>query len=496
MADVLRSGALLGHHFEVLEAHIPYRLQACIDLNLYGMDLIELSEFWFRKQVPERAERLVNGTWMGLSGGDCWVASNVRSDHLARDRAKLSHCMLEVDARVSNVVNARWMRRANTQGSPGPLVKSLAVLWEEEAARCGGTAPTLPPVLGNAETDAAQLGPSDEALRQRLADLVEGLEQLSDVQTCNVRPELSGLRMANELGLRQPEASASQPENPSQEAIVDLVDAKALVDALLIMENDDKNDWTVASQLEALEREERAEAENFFNDVASSQFGDDESVPVVEQAFADEIVPASEHDLDEVVVMLEEYSEQGSQALQTFSLAEKPPSARDLEEYVLPSRSRRAYYSNPRDVQPRLRISEYRPVASTASLPFSPGHGARLAQLADACPMAGEPLTFGGKKKGFPCRLSQWFTLKRYTLAVRPPSAQELLKSVNASGTPRASLGVSQVGTSVKPKWKVFVDLGGGFFFFLFSSWVLVEKRLEAKRCLGLKLPVLAKTCL
>lgn len=390
---MLRSGALLGQQFEILEAHIPYRLQASVDLNLYGMDLIELSEFWFRKEVPERAERLVNGVWMGLKG-DCWVASNVRSDHLVRDRAKMSHCMLEVDTRVSNVVNAKWMSSGASQSTPGPLVKSLAVLWEEEAARCGGVIPEIALSVGNAENDAAQLGPIDEALRERLADLIENDEQSTDVST--VPAELEMLPKANELGLRQSEAVVSQPEfMPSQEEVNDLVDTKALVDALLIMEDDDKNDWSVASQLEALEREERAEAENFFNDVASSQLPDDEVQHAVEppqERFEERDGMEAGYDPEDVVVLLEQYNQEGSQALQTYSLAVKPPTRSEIDEYVLPSRSRRAYFGNPKDVQPRLRISDYRPVASNATQPFAPGHGAKLAQLADSCPMANESL--------------------------------------------------------------------------------------------------------
>ena len=397
MADILRSGALLGLHFEVLEAHIPYRLQACIDLNLYGMDLIELSEFWFRGQVPDRAERLLNGEWLPLSG-DCWIASCVRADRVAADRAKQSSCMLEVDARVSNVVTARWMRRSpavSTQ-SQGPLVKSLAVLWEEEAARCGGTLPTIPPTVGNAESDEAQLGECDRALRQKLLDLADGLScAASDmIATDNIPDELLGLRMANELGLRQPteQQIASQIQTPSQE---ELVDTKVLVDALLIMENDDKIDWMVASQLEALEKEERAEADNFFKDVASSQMPEEgEDLLQMDHQDTEFAVAAAasvpDYDLDDVVVLLENYEE--SQSLQTYALAVKPPSAKELAINILPSRSKRAYYSNPRDVQPRLRISEYRPVASSALQPFAPGHGVRLAQLAESCPIASSSL--------------------------------------------------------------------------------------------------------
>jgi len=47
----MRSGAIMGTHFQPFEAHVPFKLQFCIDFNLYGMGWIELEGALLRNNI-------------------------------------------------------------------------------------------------------------------------------------------------------------------------------------------------------------------------------------------------------------------------------------------------------------------------------------------------------------------------------------------------------------------------------------------------------------
>jgi DNA polymerase zeta len=470
MADLLRSGALLNHNFEVLEAHVPYRLQACIDLNLYGMDMIELSKFWFRQEVPQQAIKRASGAWLRLRDEDSWIAKNVPGVYVMEGRTKLSSCMLEVDSSSEFVVNtARMLRSPPSTQSQVPLVKSLAVLWEEEAARRGGAMPAPTPVVGNALTDELQFREGDRLLREKLEQLVEGIVG-HEILTGEVPEDLRGLCKANEIGVSS-EAHNSQPASAfshaslSEGQIQSLVN-EDLVEALLRLGEDD-NDEKLAEE-EAKKEQEAAEAELFFQDLALSQSVEEElqeehehtgnavaaEEPQREQTYVEEEDAHEEE--DDFMVLLDEHDfSSSSQRLVTLSLAAKPPSAAELAGHPLPFCSPRPFFSVAKDVLPRVRAAEHHPTLRTV-VPFAPGHGARLAQLADATPLASKQIAYGVFCVCCCCSCKESVCFHRYKLALRPPSAAELAVPEGSARTPaRASLGVSQVGTAQKPKWEV-----------------------------------------
>lgn len=60
IVDLMRSGAIMGTHFQPFEAHVPFKLQFCIDFNLYGMGWVELEDALLRNDVPGETPRLIN----------------------------------------------------------------------------------------------------------------------------------------------------------------------------------------------------------------------------------------------------------------------------------------------------------------------------------------------------------------------------------------------------------------------------------------------------
>lgn len=177
LGDILRSGAVMETKFELLEAHLPFKLQVCIDYNLYGMDLIHISSFRFRDQMPtqtgcfwsgKRLELHTKAQIQGVRVPRVWLESNTPRSLLGGLK-KLSACSVEVDASVEAICNARRMlREPPLTASDVPLVPSLAVLWEEERARCGGLTPQVARQEYNAETDEEQLRDADFNLRKKL----------------------------------------------------------------------------------------------------------------------------------------------------------------------------------------------------------------------------------------------------------------------------------------------------------------------------------------
>ncbi len=466
MADILRSGALLQHKFEVLEAHVPFKLQVCIDYSLYGMDFIELSRFWFRESLPSTTARAWHGhpvAAQSVSGQDeaiIYVKSTVPPQAVVVARKKQSSCALEIDAHAEHVVNAETMLREppSTQ-SQVPLVKSLAVLWEEERKRCGGATPVIPPALGNASTDDAQIGERDKRLRELLRQLVAG----RDVNTCTVMTgaapdELMGLPKANAINWgRSSEASQSQSFSQAEQAALVNEEILSQVEALVMMmdQEDVEDDQDEGNQFfDDLKASQAIVANDLRSEEVSPDISEQPAAPIRFREWNAEEDEEDEEDEQELVVVIEDAPSPNrgsqtplSQQLQTYVLAERPPTRAELanDATFRPAHSKWAYFGNPKDAasrgERRLIGGEQFVAAYHRTPAFAPGHGAALEQLV---------------RRGMPP--DQEFV---YTLAVRPPSASELAQSVvpPAAKKRRPALTVSQIeapfsGSVGGPKWK------------------------------------------
>ncbi|KAK3811816.1 MAG: hypothetical protein J3Q66DRAFT_286513, partial [Benniella sp.] len=137
IVDLMRSGAIMGTHFQPFESHIPFRLQFFVDFNLYGMGWLELEEALLRHDVPRKPndhpKRLTTAT---VADTRIWSPEN--------DPGRISHCEIEMDSTVNRIVNRDKASERQIHHSlgecfkPPPLsaqVPSMAGLWEDDARR-------------------------------------------------------------------------------------------------------------------------------------------------------------------------------------------------------------------------------------------------------------------------------------------------------------------------------------------------------------------------
>ncbi|CAK1359247.1 unnamed protein product [Cercospora beticola] len=155
-ADLLQQGAILRQHFQPHEAHLQYLLQWMCDFNLYGCAYIEIAKAKFRSPVP---------VWEELDDlAHLWHDRSIdANDILDAERfPRQSHCQLELDIRVEDILNRHSIeprplhhsfieRLASLENLPPEekLVHSMAGLWKDETRRrklrMGMTDPTSSP---------------------------------------------------------------------------------------------------------------------------------------------------------------------------------------------------------------------------------------------------------------------------------------------------------------------------------------------------------------
>ena len=141
-ADLLQQGAILQRIFQPYEAHQQYLLQWMCDFNLYGCAFIETDKPHFRLPVPSREEMdEINHLWHAESIDPAQMLSEERFP-------RQSHCHLELDIRVEDVLNRHavqprelhhsFIERLSSLENPPPeekLVHSMAGLWKDETRR-------------------------------------------------------------------------------------------------------------------------------------------------------------------------------------------------------------------------------------------------------------------------------------------------------------------------------------------------------------------------
>ncbi|KAG0225642.1 DNA polymerase zeta, partial [Actinomortierella wolfii] len=138
IVDLMRGGAVMNRSFQPYEAHVPFRLQFCIDFNLYGMGWVEMESALFRNDVPQSYEG---------EHPKRWTLDNIADENIwavEKGQSKISNCEIELDTTIDQIINRDRAPERNThhtleecfQTPPTQAqVPSLAGLWEDDAIR-------------------------------------------------------------------------------------------------------------------------------------------------------------------------------------------------------------------------------------------------------------------------------------------------------------------------------------------------------------------------
>lgn len=139
LADLLQQGVIMKQKFQPYEAHLQYLLQFMIDYNLYGCDYLDTSKANFRSPVPEHDQ--------GSNSSHLWHSVSIPTDLVTDEPTlpRMSHCSIEVDICVQNIVNRRMVKerrlhhnfseRVSSSPKDLKLVYSMAGLWRDETKR-------------------------------------------------------------------------------------------------------------------------------------------------------------------------------------------------------------------------------------------------------------------------------------------------------------------------------------------------------------------------
>ncbi|OKL63027.1 hypothetical protein UA08_01938 [Talaromyces atroroseus] len=139
LADLLRQGAVMKCSLQPYESHLQYIPQWMCDYNLYGCAYLDCSKVKFRSPIPEYLE---------LSNLDHrWHDRSIPPENITSDTTlpKQSHCTLEVDICVQDIVNRNavkerplhhdFIERVHPISAEEKLVHSMAGLWQDETRR-------------------------------------------------------------------------------------------------------------------------------------------------------------------------------------------------------------------------------------------------------------------------------------------------------------------------------------------------------------------------
>ncbi|OJJ34165.1 hypothetical protein ASPWEDRAFT_173588 [Aspergillus wentii DTO 134E9] len=139
LADLLLQGAVMKRPLQPYESHMQYIPQWMCDYNLYGCTYMKCSKVKFRSPIPEYLELT------DLSHR--WHDRSILPDSMPDDSTlpKQSHCQLEADVCVQDILNRVDIRERSTHhdfmellkpvSSSERLVPSMAGLWQDETRR-------------------------------------------------------------------------------------------------------------------------------------------------------------------------------------------------------------------------------------------------------------------------------------------------------------------------------------------------------------------------
>lgn len=139
VVDLLHQGAVMKRPLQPYEAHMQYIPQWMCDYNLYGCAIMSCSKVKFRRPVPEYLE---------LSNLDHrWHDRSIQPENILDHPAlrKQSHCPLEVDVCVQDILNRADIKERPLHQDFTELLKPVAVserlvpsmagLWQDETRR-------------------------------------------------------------------------------------------------------------------------------------------------------------------------------------------------------------------------------------------------------------------------------------------------------------------------------------------------------------------------
>ncbi|KAF2229850.1 putative DNA polymerase zeta catalytic subunit [Viridothelium virens] len=219
LADLLYQGAIMKRVFQPYESHLQYLLQWMCDYNLYGCAYIDCDKPRFRSPVPEYLE--LN------SSAHKWHDRSIPTE-LIEDSdqfARQSHCSIEVDICVQDIVNRReikprplhhdFIERFNYLTDDEKLVQSMAGLWRDETKRRKrrmglkdpSSSPFPPEVLISMSADPRDTSKGgwihEEEYRAMIKDLAKDERQKSGGNKISfedfVRPETANIRIQTAL---------------------------------------------------------------------------------------------------------------------------------------------------------------------------------------------------------------------------------------------------------------------------------------------------------
>lgn len=139
LADLLRQGAVMKRVLQPYESHMQFIPQWMCDYNLYGCGYLKCDRVKFRQPIPSYSQvDLLDHHWH-----DETIPPEMISDNALFP--KQSHCALEVDIHVRDILNRHEVRerplhhdfveRLYAAPPDEKLVPSLAGLWEDEKRR-------------------------------------------------------------------------------------------------------------------------------------------------------------------------------------------------------------------------------------------------------------------------------------------------------------------------------------------------------------------------
>lgn len=139
LADLLRQGAVMKASLQPYESHLQFVPQWMCDYNLYGCAYLDCAKVKFRSPVPEYLE---------LSNLDHrWHDRTIPPESITSTDVlpKQSHCTLEVDVCVQDILNRNaikerplhhdFIERKHPISADEKLVQSMAGLWQDETRR-------------------------------------------------------------------------------------------------------------------------------------------------------------------------------------------------------------------------------------------------------------------------------------------------------------------------------------------------------------------------
>lgn len=110
-------------HIKILEAHIPFFLQFCIDFNLYGCSWLDLKKFSYRLPVlnPKSAQIFEDDLFVSLINENNFSHNNLE---------RMGNCLLEIDINPNDILNSDALLDPINDDDPKDAISSTNAVWD------------------------------------------------------------------------------------------------------------------------------------------------------------------------------------------------------------------------------------------------------------------------------------------------------------------------------------------------------------------------------